>query len=247
MITAPTMLLLGLLVSDCAGYWLHRLAHWRRGGAVYRAHMAHHEVLYGREFLSDAYRDPPASGSSVLAFLPFVLGLAALFVLVAPAPLGAALALECLGLAWLNSYIHDGLHVRRFWLARFRWFRRLRRLHRQHHLDMSTNFGIFTWLWDRAFRTFRDPAAKRVDLGPHAPVPTGDMRKEFLVAVSVLPGGGQPGRIELCAILAEDEAAALAACTDASRGINARHAVPLEGDVLALWNELGKAAFGFGC
>jgi hypothetical protein len=207
--------------------------------------MAHHE-LYGRpeEFLSDVYRSPPASRNSVLYFAAFLGGLAVLLVAVLPWQVAMLLVIEGLLLAWANSYLHDGLHVRGFWLERFRWFGGLRRLHRQHHRDMTTNFGIYAWLWDRAFRTFDASAADLV--GPHGRVPTHGMRREFLVAVSVVPGLAEADRIELRAVLAEDAARAMAACADPAHGICASHAVPLEGDVLALWNELGKAAFGFG-
>lgn len=244
--TIALTLLLGFVVTELAGYWVHRLAHWPRGGAIYRAHMVHHEVLYGTEFLSDTYRNPPASSSSVLAFLPFFGALVALFLLALPWPLGAVAAGVCLVVGWTNSRVHDRLHVRGCWLERLPGFARLRLLHRQHHADMSTNFGILSWLWDRAFRTYRAPAAAAALVGPHGRVPTGGMRSEFLVAVSVVPGEGEPERIELCAILAEDASAAMRTCSDPRRGVTPRGAVPLEGDVLALWNELGKAAFGLG-
>jgi hypothetical protein len=70
--------------------------------------------------------------------------------------------------------------------------------------------------------------------------------REWLVAVAATPPGAPAGRIEVHAVYATDERAALAACTDPARSAVARRAVPLDGIVRALWNELGRAAFGFG-
>lgn len=70
--------------------------------------------------------------------------------------------------------------------------------------------------------------------------------REWLVVVAAMAPDLPGGRIEVHAVYAADEHAALAACTDRSRSAVARRAVPLAGDVLALWNELGRAAFGFG-
>ncbi len=254
MITIAALGLLYLTVQG-AGYLVHRLAHWPGGGTIYRVHRVHHERLYpSSDFLSDAYRNPPRKDSSVLGFLPYHLLLCALgFLFLRPGVALLAAVLASL-IAWANSYVHDGLHVRSFWLERFRWFHHLRALHLQHHRDTSTNLGIFTWTWDFLLGTFREALApSRSTTKATAPTPIGrlasvqslDMQREFLVAVAV-PAVGAGGRIEVHSVFAADAAAAMAACADPARGIAARSAVPLQGDVLALWNELGRVAFGFG-
>lgn len=62
------------------------------------------------------------------------------------------------------SYLHDRLHVKRFWTERNPvlkfWFRGARRLHDIHHRVlndrglMDKNFGIGFFLFDRLFGTF---------------------------------------------------------------------------------------------
>ncbi len=77
------------------------------------------------------------------------------------------LLFTCSGLLWgyfLFGYMHDAMHVSRFWMERVsglaRWFRGIRKLHDIHHLQisddgrMSTNFGICFFFMDRIFGTF---------------------------------------------------------------------------------------------
>jgi sterol desaturase/sphingolipid hydroxylase (fatty acid hydroxylase superfamily) len=241
-----------VFVVQGAGYLVHWLAHRAGSGALYRAHMAHHERLYRPEdFLSDTYREPPASESSVLGFAPYLLGLIVLGAAVlrpAQALLFAAVAVT---VGWLNSALHDALHVRGHWLEPRLWFLRLRALHYQHHLDMATIRGVFSWTWDKLLGTYRDariqpPSAPPGAIGPTALRAREGMKVEFLVAFAVVPALDYASRIELRTVFAEDAARALQACAEPGGGVLARRAVPLEGEVLALWNELGRAAFGFG-
>lgn len=76
------------------------------------------------------------------------------------------LIFTCSGLLWghfLFGYMHDAMHVSRFWMERIpglaRWFRGIRKLHDIHHCQisedgiMSTNFGICFFFMDRIFGT----------------------------------------------------------------------------------------------
>ncbi len=228
-------------VIQGVGYGVHRIAHSPRGGALHRAHRVHHEQLYPPEdFLSDSYRAPPASDSSVVGFLPYVVALVGIGWLVLPARLAAVLTLETALVGWLNDQVHVALHLRGHWMERLPWFARLRALHWQHHRDTRTNFGIFSWAWDHVIGTFLAP---RAPIGQIARARSPAMR-EYLVAVAAPTD--EAGRIELHVVFAESGDAAVRVCTDHELGLVARGAVLLEGDVLALWNELGRAAFGFG-
>ncbi len=234
-----------------AGYLVHWLAHRPETGALYRGHMVHHTELYPPgAFLSERYLSPPASKSFVLAFLPFAVSLVLAAFLMLPRWLAVLVTIETAIIGWASNYLHDAFHVQGFWLERLQWFGRLRRLHVQHHDDMRTNLGIFLWLWDRLLGTFHDPEAVAPKLDAIAPprwegepVPA----HEFLVAVAVAPPSTtEPGHILVSAVAAADAESALRACGESTPGVIARHVAPLEGEVLALWNELGRAAFGFG-
>jgi hypothetical protein len=247
-------LLLAYLAVQGAGYLVHRLAHWPGGGSLYRAHQVHHAAYPPSDFVSDVYRAPGRKESSVLGFLPYHVALCALGFLILRPAVAFVVAIAATLIGWANSYVHDGLHVRGFWLERFGWFHRLRALHLQHHRDVATNLGIFSWLWDRLAGSFRAPvAAIRVaaahpdaaPIGRLASERTQDVLTEFLVAIAVAPAEGEVGRIEVHTVFATDAAAAMRACSDPARGIAPQSAVPLRGDVLAVWNELGRVAFGF--
>jgi sterol desaturase/sphingolipid hydroxylase (fatty acid hydroxylase superfamily) len=156
------ILILGLFVAQGVGYGVHRLLHAPWSGPLFRAHMAHHQDLYGpgASFLSDQYLYPAARQRNELLFLPFLAAIAfALFALLPPA-LAAACFAEILLWAWLSSRLHDALHVRGVWLERFAWFGALRARHRQHHCVMRTNLGIVEPMWDRLFGTFAEPTAE---------------------------------------------------------------------------------------
>ncbi len=254
MTTLITVLIAGATVIGTAflvlgaGHLVHWLAHRPVGGPLYRAHMAHHEAIYPPEaFLSDEYIDPPAHQSSTFVFLPFVAALALGAFALLPRWAALVAAGELVAIGWLSSCLHDGFHVRGFWLERFAWFQRLRRLHVQHHEHMQTNLGIFSWTWDRLLGSFRDPDREKDTTAPPHWAPSPVPGREFLVALAVAPPGPtEAGRIELSAVLASDAEAAVSACAAGTPNVIARHVAPLEGEVLALWNELGREAFGFG-
>lgn len=156
------ILALGFYLAQGLGYFVHRLLHWPRAGALHRAHMGHHERLYpARDFLSETYRRPAHGENTVLLFAPFFVTLAVAVILALPSQTAALLLVELAALAWLNDCLHDALHVRGFWLERFAFFRRLRALHLQHHLEMRSNLGICCWVFDRILGSFRDPAIGR--------------------------------------------------------------------------------------
>jgi sterol desaturase/sphingolipid hydroxylase (fatty acid hydroxylase superfamily) len=58
----------------------------------------------------------------------------------------------------LHNYLHDAFHISGHWLYRVpfvnMWFSHLVSLHYLHHVNMNSNFGIFTFHWDKVFKTF---------------------------------------------------------------------------------------------
>ena len=61
-------------------------------------------------------------------------------------------------MGFLHDYLHDAFHIERHWLYRIpiikNWFASLVSLHYLHHVDMNSNFGIFSFFWDRMFGTY---------------------------------------------------------------------------------------------
>jgi len=142
------------------GYGVHWMLHQKWMGKYYTAHMAHHEKLYPpTDFLSETYRDAGAESTfwfflisgAPLVILPVVLlflGKLSFFVT-------ALVVIEAVTLGLVSNYLHDSFHIKDHFLNFFSWFKTLVKLHYQHHVDMNTNFGIFFFLWDKLFKTFR--------------------------------------------------------------------------------------------
>ena len=168
-------LVLSVVVAELFGYALHRLMHSGRVQFISRAHMIHHLQLYGPDqaMRAAAYKDA-TDGRAALGNI----GVEWL------APSGTILAICWLvlwrtGVAWpyqvlalatligwplfMFSYLHDRMHLEKFWMARTPlvkiWFRRARRLHDLHHRSLSDegrmncNFGIGFFFFDALFGT----------------------------------------------------------------------------------------------
>jgi sterol desaturase/sphingolipid hydroxylase (fatty acid hydroxylase superfamily) len=149
------------LVVSLFGYVVHRSLHQSWTGKLNKAHMTHHLKLYPpSDFYSDKYRDPGGDNTAhifALAALPIV---AAPFILWLCGVLSLCLTLfivvEMLFIGWLHDYLHDAFHITNHPLTKFKLFSRWIDLHYLHHIKMQTNFGIFSFHWDRLFRTFWD-------------------------------------------------------------------------------------------
>jgi len=175
LIGVPLTVAISCLVAEFIGYWLHRLLHSDRIPFLSRGHLIHHFLIYGpgQPMRHDQYQDATGNRFSVgnvgLEWLaPSALVLALLWVLMLVFHIRAlyqslALAMMVIWPAFMFSYLHDRMHLSKFWMARnpvlSRWFRAARRLHEIHHhaVDdngrMDVNFGIGFFLFDRVFRT----------------------------------------------------------------------------------------------
>ena len=160
MIELLVALAVTFVVVSFMGQVMHWVLHQKWSGFMNETHMEHHLVLYPMgSLVSEKYKTAgKRSGTFVftialspLLLTPFVLGL--LGVLTWPT------TLACFGLmvgyGLLNDAIHDSFHITR---SVWRWwpgYKRLRRLHLLHHNDMTKNYGIFMFVWDKLFRTYQ--------------------------------------------------------------------------------------------
>lgn len=142
------------------GYITHWALHQKWMGRFHRSHLCHHTQLYPpNDYTSSKYRS--AGKDSALWFYiligmpmvasPFLLyyfNLAALWICV-------ILCLEIIFLGLCNNYIHDSFHIKRgFFTGGI--FKPWNRHHYFHHLDMTKNFGIFSFWCDKLFLTFKN-------------------------------------------------------------------------------------------
>ena len=144
-------------VSCVVQAFLHRYTgHRPLFRSIYRGHAGSHHRLYRvDDFEQPTYRDDEDSVSHT--FVPAALALALAGWLLLPLDLFLANA-ACLVLSYLaHIHVHAQFHVTGSPLNRFGWFRRLKALHRQHHADPRTNFGVLGFAYDAAARTLVDP------------------------------------------------------------------------------------------
>jgi len=148
-------------LTSLLGYVVHWAIHQPWTGRAYRAHRAHHIDLYPPgKLISDAYRN--AGGQStvytfLLAFTPILLLPIVLWAIGWFTFMHAFAAVAAMGIVGLmNDIIHDSFHVKNHWLSRITpGYDHMRQLHFVHHVNMKRNFGIYSFIWDRVFRTFK--------------------------------------------------------------------------------------------
>jgi sterol desaturase/sphingolipid hydroxylase (fatty acid hydroxylase superfamily) len=157
--------LISFLVSSLFGYVVHRSLHQPWSGRLNKKHMTHHLSLYPpTDYLSDKYREP-GKDNTVFVFAafavpvvatPIILGVLHILPLVLVITSIAVMAI----MSFLHDYLHDAFHIRHHFLTKIPVFRQLfarwGRLHYLHHVNMQTNFGIFTFFLDKVFGTFWD-------------------------------------------------------------------------------------------
>lgn len=124
--------------------------------------MRHHTDLYPvHDMVSDTYRMPKWEENGVVLFFPFfivVFGLVSMVSILCGIPVWIVVTFCSITTAYgmISDVIHDSFHLRKFFLQRFAFYMRLRRLHLVHHVNMGQNFGILSFLWDRVFGTYKE-------------------------------------------------------------------------------------------
>lgn len=156
-------LLVSFFATTLFGHVVHWSLHQTWTGLVHQAHMTHHLKLYPpSDYTSKVYRNAGKDSTPkffAVAAIPMILTPIVLwFCGVLPLSLMiAALSMEGV-LGFLHNYLHDAFHIEKHWLygAPFLGviFGKWVATHYLHHVDMSKNYGIFTFHWDRFFGTF---------------------------------------------------------------------------------------------
>lgn len=146
--------ILSFLGCEVAGYAFHRFLHTKWAGPLRTNHLVHHLDRYPPGFfLSDHYRK--AGGADT--FWPFFLvglGLAGLTFWLTPLWFSLPVILNLALVGYLNDAVHESTHLGSSRWAKYQWFQRLRAAHEQHHENMTTNYGIFTFFTDRLMKTY---------------------------------------------------------------------------------------------
>jgi hypothetical protein len=166
----------GWIFAEVCGYFLHILLHSERVPYLSRNHMIHHLRIYGPRrslrpgdvYLSSTEGRAALLGTGIEWLGPVGAIIAATFAISELLGINRQyfLVFMCSALLWgyfLFGYMHDAMHLSRFWMERVPvlagWFRGIRKLHDIHHRQisddgrMSTNFGICFFFMDRLLGT----------------------------------------------------------------------------------------------
>lgn len=156
-------IIISFLITTLFGHTVHWALHQQWTGAVHQSHMTHHLKLYPpSDYTSVEYRDAGKDSTPkffLISAIPLIAAPIVLWVIgLLPLTLMiTTLLMEAL-MGFLHNYLHDAFHISKHWLYGIPfvgvWFGRLVSLHYLHHVNMSKNFGIFTFHWDKFFGTF---------------------------------------------------------------------------------------------
>jgi sterol desaturase/sphingolipid hydroxylase (fatty acid hydroxylase superfamily) len=150
------------LITNLFGYIVHWCFHQSWAGWVRQSHLTHHHLYTGVDYLSETYRDAGKDNSFRLFIVPSLLLFippAVLYVLcVIPLYVMIVLIVEMIIIGWMHNYLHDSFHIKNHFLSRMplikKIFDKWSHDHYLHHEDMTKNFGIFFFVWDRVFGTY---------------------------------------------------------------------------------------------
>lgn len=152
-------LLLAYFISSFAVYISHRFFHKLWSGPLYKMHILGHHVAYPKQdVMSWSYRTPKTAHSGkVASLIPFLVFLAAVFLIFPPPYHWVALISGIFFTLSSTHWFHKQMHLRDSPLQRFKWFRYRRKLHILHHVKSRKNFGLAESFYDRLFQTHYDP------------------------------------------------------------------------------------------
>ena len=136
---------------------LHRyIGHKRLIPFVFDSHTrSHHTIYSSRTFESTTYSKEEAS--ITYTFIPFAMLIAGVAYLLLPFFLFITALLTVIASFTMQAYLHAQFHLSNSWLQRFHWFNRCKEIHRIHHINQTSNFGLINFNCDRIMGTFISP------------------------------------------------------------------------------------------
>lgn len=156
-------LVITYFLTTLFGYVVHWCFHHPWAGRIKTAHLKHHTLYSGEDYLSDDYRKAGKDSTVRLFMLPSILLLALpvlfFYLEIIPWWLSLLIGLEMGFTGWLHNYLHEAFHINGHFLNKIplikKAFDHLSHLHYEHHNDMTKNFGICSFIWDRLFHTYK--------------------------------------------------------------------------------------------
>lgn len=156
-------ILISYFITTLFGHVIHWCLHQDWLGPVHQSHMTHHLKLYPpTDYVSKEYREAGADSTPkffAIAAIPLILAPILLWFLgILPLHLMIIILIIEGLMGFLHYHLHDAFHIEKHWLYGVPFlgviFGKWVNIHYLHHVDMSRNYGIFTFHWDRFFGTY---------------------------------------------------------------------------------------------
>lgn len=149
-----------LLVTVVGDFWHYGAEHmgWF-GDAIRYRHWIHHEVDYPTTALRPRDREKYKSAKSWSWYVASAVLTTIIFLVM---PIRYAIPLIAGGVLFgvlVIDQLHQAFHLRSHPLARYSWFRKIRRRHDIHHFRL-VNFGILFFFMDQFFGRLTDQFSK---------------------------------------------------------------------------------------
>lgn len=142
-----------IFASEFGAYLWHRFAHTNIIPEVHDTHRIHHEADLRHEAHEDFFwviLILIALGISLIVAwyyrfmpIPFIYFIISYLLVV-------------MVFVW-NWYVHSAYHIPNHWLNGFSWFKQDKKIHLQHHVNPSVNYGIASHFSDVIFGTYEYP------------------------------------------------------------------------------------------
>jgi len=125
--------------------------------SIFKSHTGSHHTIYSAtNFERPVYSTEEASVTYTIIPVAVIIPGVAYFLLSPYLTIVAGVTVTATFLA--NVYLHVQYHLESTWLTRFNWFNKYKELHRMHHIDQTTNFGVIGFICDRLMGTLCKPS-----------------------------------------------------------------------------------------
>ena len=137
--------------AEFGAYAWHRFAHTDIAPPVRQTHRTHHLADLTHEAHEDFY----------WVILLLLIGLIPIIGIwyyeIVPIVYPIVVYLTVFLVFLWNWYIHSAYHIPNHWLNQYKWFKRDKRIHLQHHINPRSNYGIASHFNDIIFGTYEYP------------------------------------------------------------------------------------------
>lgn len=135
---------------------LHKASHCKYSGKLYVWHKIHHKDYPAKRLESEHYIDSANWLDNVYA--RYILTTQGILFFVIPTRPFIIFYVQSTVYALFLEYMHEEFHTKQSPWLKYKWFRRLKKNHLNHHIKHKSNFSFFTTSIDKLCNTYeKDP------------------------------------------------------------------------------------------